>query len=467
VDAAGSQQRHARWTRLDPQAWPARRRSLADPVLRRNARLVLVAAVALAALAATIVVGSRLLEQPAPLPFSQRASFVSVAPLPRMFETTTAVRTSDGRIAFVGPQRIDTNLGPQWGTWTINLWDPADRGLQTFSSAVTRGYAGMAPLPGDRLLMIDAGGQFPSDALKTASVTDLRSGTTSPVGEMTRFRINFATLALADGRVLVTGGEAPETSTTLPPDTVDGEPATATAEAFSTATNRFTPVGPMTIGREGHTMIQLADGRVLVFGGYSGSMPDQANLASAELFDPASGTFVPTGSMQRARNNGTVVPIRLRDGRILVIGGADVDGATSFDAAAQLKRNGPVTTELYDPALGTFSPGPVLPHIVSSATLLEDGTVLLIGNWWESHQPANMVMSSMRDEHHYAWAAILDPDTGITREIPAPVGAPTSGYPSPLSVALRDGRVVVAQGYDANDAQSPDGFLAIFEDPRT
>jgi hypothetical protein len=71
----------------------------------------------------------------------------------------------------------------------------------------------------------------------------------------------------------------------------------------------------------------------------------------------------------------------------------------------------------------------------------------------------------MRDEHHYPWAGILDPTTGLTRDITAPAGAPTSPYLAPVVLDLGDGRVVVAEGFDPNDQESPEGFFSIFEDP--
>src|SRR5437764_927637 len=72
------------------------------------------------------------------------------------------------------------------------------------------------------------------------------------------------------------------------------------AQAASAGT--WTPTGSMHEGRELHTATLLQDGRVLVVGGLSvGADRNGTRLASAELYNPAAGTWTPTGSMHQAR----------------------------------------------------------------------------------------------------------------------------------------------------------------------
>jgi prolyl-tRNA editing enzyme YbaK/EbsC (Cys-tRNA(Pro) deacylase) len=87
--------------------------------------------------------------------------------------------------------------------------------------------------------------------------------------------------------------------------------------------------------REYHTATMLSDGRVLVAGGDNGST---AALASAELYDPATGQFSPTGSMGTVREVPTAT--LLPDGRVLVAGGDD-GSSTNFSPLA--------SAELYQP----------------------------------------------------------------------------------------------------------------------
>ena len=121
----------------------------------------------------------------------------------------------------------------------------------------------------------------------------------------------------------------------------------------------------MAVDRYGHTATLLQDGRVLVAGGV-----DNAVLASAELYDPTTGTFSPTGDMTVPRVGHTAT--LLLDGRVLIAGGAN-------DANGTLNK--PVySAEIYDPRTGTFAaighmPGPT----GSTATLLKDGRVLFAG----------------------------------------------------------------------------------------
>ena len=100
------------------------------------------------------------------------------------------------------------------------------------------------------------------------------------------------------------------------------------------------PTGSMVTPRSDHTAVRLLDGRVLVVGGRDG----QTNLTSAELYDPATGTWSAAGSISKP----LVAATLLRDGKVLILVG-HADG-------------GPRSAEVYDPASGTWTAtGPMDP----------------------------------------------------------------------------------------------------------
>ena len=91
----------------------------------------------------------------------------------------------------------------------------------------------------------------------------------------------------------------------------------------------------MATGRENFTATLLQGGRVLVVAGEKNAV----DLSSAELYDPATGTFSATGSLSAAADSQTAT--RLADGRVLIAGGRAGDPLP--------------TAGLYDPQTGKFS----------------------------------------------------------------------------------------------------------------
>jgi len=237
----------------------------------------------------------------------------------------------------------------------------------------------------------------------TSAGTSAAPASWEPVGRMVQRRRsgfldtgNWAT-SLADGRVLVAGGI--DLASDLP---------SASAQIFDPATGTWMATGSMVTARSGHTLTLLADGRVLAAGGSADNDASHA-LTSAELFDPTTGSWSPTGSMTSARTKH--IAARLLDGRVLVAGG---------EAAS---------AELYDPATGRWTETGAMhdQRWLFAATRLNDGRVLVEGT---GHL---MGMSS---------AELFDPATG-TWATTTPMAAERGNQ---RSVLLDDGRVLVIGG---------------------
>ena len=193
-------------------------------------------------------------------------------------------------------------------------------------------------------------------ASATASEAAVAAAWTA-AGAMLEARTNHSATRLLDGRVLVAGGVGSSTSEFF-------ANILASAELYNPSTGQWTATGDMLGVRVGHTATFLPDGKVLVAGGGSSSDGNGGPLATAELYDPATGLWTATGSTIGAGPGRTAT--LLGNGEVLVVG-----GAIDFEPVA--------VAELYDPTTGSWSATGDMIEARSghTATLLLDGSVLV------------------------------------------------------------------------------------------
>jgi hypothetical protein len=197
---------------------------------------------------------------------------------------------------------------------------------------------------------------------------------------------------------------------TTPAPTPTASPVTTPAPSTSAASANGGDVPSWVVTGTMHdfrdypgTATLLADGRVLVAGGHGGDRQDPASRG-AELYDPTTGQWTETGRMVHARRSGHTATL-LPNGQVLVAGGSAYQG----------KGGGPFPrsdAEVYDPTTGTWAETGAMTVARSGqiATLLPDGTVLVVGGYGADFRPAR-------------GAEVYDPSTGTwagTRSLPSP-----------------------------------------------
>src|ERR1019366_5764060 len=211
-----------------------------------------------------------------------------------------------------------------------------------------RFFASVAPLPGGEVL-IAGGNGIGTTCLNSAKIYNSSTGKFTATGSMTDAHcFAHTTTVLHNGKVLITGGED-ETGNLV-----------NTADMYNPATAKFECSGlggadpatgycqsTLTDARFHDTATLLKDGRVLIAGGFDGSI-----VNTAELFNPVAGTFTATGTMTDSRENhtATLIVTGPNAGDVLIAGGLDAAGAVQQ------------TAELYSPTAGNFTATGAMTH---------------------------------------------------------------------------------------------------------
>jgi WD40 repeat protein len=273
-------------------------------------------------------------------------------------------------------------------------------------------------LPDGQVLVAGGTSAAGTFAISSAELYNPATGTWTVTGSMHQGRSGLngdgaSATLLPDGQVLIAGGEDAKFN------------LLSSAELYNPATGKFSPTGSMTTPRTGQSATLLGNGQVLIAGGTGAT-------AAAELYNPASGKFTPTGSMISVHgdNVGTLLP----DGDVLATGRAQT------------------FAELYSPATGQWSNASAgLPvclsdeecRIFSTATLLPTGNVLVAGG----------LVGLISNPQTTPGAMLYDPGTNTW----AGTGNMTTGREGQTATLLRDGQVLMAGGtlYDHPSAGHP------------
>lgn len=273
-------------------------------------------------------------------------------------------------------------------------------------------------------VLVAGGEDAGSTAFSTAELYDPATGTFTPTTHnMTVARAGHTATLLNNGQVLIAGGTSGAAGTS-------GEAALDTAELYDPTADTFTATGTMTGARVEHTATLLQSGKVLIAGGdviFYDTIPNTniMSLASAELFDPGTGTFTKTGSMTVPRESHTAT--LLNSGKVLIAGGSDGTIGNPTPAATLY-----ATSETFDPSTGTFTSAGMMTtqRDLQTANLLGSGKVLVAGG--ESN--ANTEVS----------ADLFDPASGNFTA----TGAMTDARFYQAASNLTDGTVLVTGGSD-------------------
>ena len=284
----------------------------------------------------------------APVTLTVTPGFLSTDNLNSARFNATATTLNNGMVLIAGGYNSTGALA------SVELYNPATGTFAYTGSLNTARYFAAAALLNNGMVLVAGGYNASNTFLSSAELYDPSTGTFTLTGSLITPRRLFVAQPLPDGTVLIAGGYGAN------------DIALASAELYDPTTGTFAPTGNMNVARRITTGTLLTNGLVLIAGGLNST----GAISSAELYDPETGSFTLTGNMNAARYYHTAS--LLNNGMVLVAGGAVPNGSEVTPLSS---------TELYNPATGTFSPTGALNNarLDARAILLSNGTVLIAG----------------------------------------------------------------------------------------
>lgn len=211
----------------------------------------------------------------------------------------------------------------------------------------------------------------------SCEIFDPTTSTFTLVAAMNSPRMGHTANLLSDGRVFVSGGL--DALTVTPTQLSAIRDAVDSTEIYDPVANTWTTATPMTVPRAAHVALQRADGKIMLCGGISwnpniilGWVPTVRS--SCDLYDPATNTMSSGPSMAQSR--ALVNAVELGPDQWLVAGGMNGLSIIPFNPG-----NPTATAEIYDGAANTWtSVGSMgTARANHSGWALGDGTFILAG----------------------------------------------------------------------------------------